>query len=260
MQPALELGEIHVWRADFDRERSFVQAVFELLSPDEKQKAEKYHFERDRNNFIIARGILRQLLGEYLCLAPDEIRFSYNRFGKPALNFGNKADVLRFNLSHSKGVVVYAFTQGQEVGIDIEHINNKFAIHPVAVNCFSPVEMSMLNTFSSNRQTAAFFTGWTRKEAYIKAVGKGVSLPLTEITVSLLPEELQISMAADDLNGERNFSLRSMSLDTDFAAALAVEGSMGRVSYWRWPENFKSNKSEKVGFFGVEDLYALQGV
>lgn len=252
-QPRLEPGEIHIWRVSLDRERASTRDLFEVLSADEKQKADKYHFEQDRDNFVVARGILRQILGGYLDILPGEIRFSYSRYGKPALDIGMNADGLCFNVSHSNGLALYAVAREQEVGIDIEFVDEGFAIRPVAATCFSPSEMSVLDELPSDRQPAAFFTGWTRKEAYIKAVGEGVSMPLKEITVSLLPEDLQISMTTNDRSEARNWCLVTLPFDSDYAAALAVEGSIGKLSCWQWPENCKSVSMPRSRF-------ALQGI
>lgn len=248
VQPRLEPGEIHIWRVCLDRERASARGFFEVLSADEKQKAGKYHFEQDRDNFVVARGILRQMLGGYLDMPPGEIRFSYSQYGKPALDFGMNANGLRFNVSHSNGLALYAVAREQEVGIDIECIDESFAIRPVAATCFSPSEMSVLDELPSDRQPAAFFSGWTRKEAYVKAVGEGVSMPLQEITVSLLPDDLQISMAANDRSEARNWCLVTLPFDSDYAAALAVEESIGKLSCWQWPENYQFGGSSGKAF------------
>ena len=252
-QPTLEPSEIHIWRVCLDRERASARDLFEVLSADEKQKAGKYHFEQDRDNFVVARGILRQILGGYLDILPGEIRFSYNRYGKPALDIGMNADGLRFNMSHSNGLVLYSVAREQEVGIDIEYIDDSFTIRPVAATCFSPSEMSMLDELPSDRQPAAFFTGWTRKEAYIKAIGEGVSMPLKEITVSLLPDDVRISMTPNDRSETRTWSLVTLPFESDYAAALAAEGSIERLFYWQWPENYKSVLMPQMGA-------ALQGI
>lgn len=230
-QPSLTDGEIHVWRIDLNQESSGVSAFFEMLSPDEKQKAEKYRFEKDRNHFAAARGSLRKILGVYLGVSPDQICFSYNRFGKPFLDAKNHQ--IRFNVSHSRGVALFAVTSGREIGIDIEFINNDFAVLKTAEKIFSPNETSTLKNLPSNLQTTAFFSVWTRKEAILKAIGEGFSYSPKQFTVSVIAEERETLSFANDFHKVRHWSLTTLPTEPDYTAALAVEGNIGTVCYWQ---------------------------
>lgn len=227
VHPSLKDGEIHVWRVNLDKESSSVQMLFETLSADEKQKAGKYRFEKDRSHFVVARGSLRNILGGYLNMSPPQIRFSYNRFGKPFLE--SESNQIRFNVSHSQGIALFALTREQEIGIDIEFINDNVEILKTAESVFSPTEISTLKTLPSNMQTAAFFCGWTRKEAFIKAVGEGFSYPTKQFTIPIKPEESDILLRTN----VKNWSLMSLLSEHNFMAALAVEGKIKTVRYWQ---------------------------
>jgi 4'-phosphopantetheinyl transferase len=232
--PALEDGEIHVWRAGLDQSSSSVEALFEILSADEREKAERYFFAKDRNHFIVARGTLRKILGGYLDISPRQISFSYNRYGKPQLPADADGHPFYFNLSHARGVALFAVTRGQEVGIDIEFIDDRLAVLEAAKGFFSSAEISNLQALPSNLQTPAFFRGWTRKEAFVKALGCGVSYPLKELTVPIMPGEPETLSITDDFHKGRQWSLVNLPAEPHYIAALAVEGSVRTVRCWQW--------------------------
>lgn len=224
----LRKGEIHVWRVNLNQKFSEVSELFETLSGDEKQKAQKFIFEKDRNHFVAARGTLRKILSNYLSIKPNEIRFAYTRFGKPLLESGESQ--LKFNVSHSHELSLIAVTKGQEVGIDIEFIDSNFDLLKTAKCFFSKIEMSVLQNLPSNLQTPAFFSGWTRKEALIKGVGKGFSYPVNEFTISIKPEESNISLPTNEF---QNWSLITLDCQTDYKAALAVNGKIQTLRFWQ---------------------------
>jgi 4'-phosphopantetheinyl transferase len=227
-QPSLNDGEIHVWRADLNQNFSTIQKFSETLSADEKQKAAKFRFEKDRNHFIAARGSLRKILGGYLGIAPNKICFSYNRFGKPFLDA--RETRIRFNVAHSNGLALFAISRGQEIGVDLEYIVNNFEILKTARSFFSDAEMSVLKNLPENLQTAAFFSGWTRKEAFIKAVGRGVLYPTKQFTVSIMPEDSNISLQTNEF---QNWSVMNLNCQSNYKAALAVEGKIQTIRYWQ---------------------------
>ncbi|HZG52707.1 MAG TPA: 4'-phosphopantetheinyl transferase superfamily protein, partial [Pyrinomonadaceae bacterium] len=182
-------GEVHLWRASLAQTPDALRRLYSTLAPDESAKAARYHFPRDRDHYIAARGLLRQLLGRYLAQPPHALRFAYGAYGKPSLDGATAAADLRFNLSHSHELALYAFARGREVGIDIEHIRADFADDDIAARFFSAREVSMLRALPARARTSAFFNCWTRKEAYIKARGEGLSHPLDQFDVSLTPGE-----------------------------------------------------------------------
>jgi 4'-phosphopantetheinyl transferase len=157
-----------------------VGALDSLLTPDERARAARFAFERDRRRFIVGRARLRQLLGARLGAAPQSLDFVYGAHGKPALARRAERRDLRFNLAHHEGVAVYAFAEGAEVGVDVEAVRRLEDADDVAQRCFSPAEHEVC-------RTCGFFYCWTRKEAFVKALGCGLSRPLTDIDVTAAP-------------------------------------------------------------------------
>ncbi|MGH9947837.1 MAG: 4'-phosphopantetheinyl transferase family protein [Pyrinomonadaceae bacterium] len=231
----LKDGEVDIWRVDLDIDPRSLNSFFELLSDDEKRRADKFVFARDRNHFIAARGTLRKLLGGYLGKSPEKICFEVRKFGKPDLS-GEDGN-LRFNLSHSNGIAAIAVAMNREVGVDIEFVNNDFDIFRVAQSAFSTEDVSRIETLPSRLQATTFFSGWTRKEAFLKAMGDGLSSS----------EELQsaVSFIGDEDISYRSFandkiadwSLTSFDIQDGFKAALAVEGNIETVRFWQMTEN-----------------------
>lgn len=173
--------DLHVWEAWLDRPRRETLDFRALLSRDEVARADRFRFERDRARYTVGRGLLRELLGAYLAIAPEAVEFVYGANDKPMLATGG----LWFNLSHSGPVALYAFTKQAEVGIDIELDDKDFARERIAERFFSPAEVAVLRAQPLEQQPTAFLTCWTRKEAFIKARGDGLSLPLDSFDVTL---------------------------------------------------------------------------
>jgi 4'-phosphopantetheinyl transferase len=233
----LELGcdEVHVWRANLDQTPSQIQEFRRKLSVDEQARSERFYFERDRGHFTVARGILRNILGGYLKRPPEEVSFCYSAHGKPALAGGSDGDAICFSVSHSHGVALYAFTRGRQVGIDLEHIRFDLAVAEIAERFFSRQEVAVLRTLPIEAQRQAFFRCWTRKEAYLKARGEGLSLPLDQFEVSLAPREpaALLSTQQDPTEASR-WSLQELTLAPGYEGALAVEGHGWRLACWQW--------------------------
>ncbi len=223
--------EVHVWRATLDQTPSRVQSFLRSLASDEHARAERFYFERDREHFIVARGVLRAILGGYLNRASEGLSFCYSSYGKPALAGESGGNAIRFSVSHSRGVALYAVTRGREVGIDLERIRSDLAIAEIAGRFFSPREIAMLRTLPSEAQNQAFFRCWTRKEAYIKARGEGLSLPLDQFDVSLAPGEPAALLGNQrDPSEASRWSIRELTPAPGHVAALAVAGH-GVASY-----------------------------
>src|SRR5579859_6224908 len=173
-QLVLGNDEVHVWRAGLDLSISRVQALEQTLAADEQARASKFHFQKDRTHYIVARGLLRAILGRYyLSREPHALQFCYNAYGKPALAGEDAGDALSFNTSHSRGMVLYAVARIPNIGVDIEYINTRIECEQIAGRFFSQQEVSMLRSVPQQMQQEAFFNYWTRKEAYIKARGMG---------------------------------------------------------------------------------------
>jgi 4'-phosphopantetheinyl transferase len=230
----LATDEIHIWCASLDQPVSRFQR---LLSMDEIMRAEQYHFEEDRKRFIICRGILRTILGYYLDVEPGRFQFCYGKNKKPALSDIFVKGEIRFNLSHSEGLALYAFTRDREIGVDIEHIRDIPEIEKIAERFFSERENAVIRVLPKSKKKEAFFNCWTRKEAFIKATGDGLSWPLDRFDVSLVPgEPARLQRIEGDSRAASQWYIEDLKPAPGFAAACAVKGRIGRVRCWQWSD------------------------
>jgi 4'-phosphopantetheinyl transferase len=178
---------IRVWRGELDRPEAETAAFASLLAADERARADRFHFERDRRRFAVGRGLLRTLLGRMLDVSPREIAFSYGTRGKPALAWPMGTG-LEFNLSHSHGLALVATTWGRAIGVDLEYRRAELDVLGLASRYFTPEELSQIERQpSAEAQRAAFFRGWARKEAFLKARGDGLWVGLDQFEVSIDP-------------------------------------------------------------------------
>jgi 4'-phosphopantetheinyl transferase len=229
----LGCDEVHVWRATLDQTSSQIQSFLHTLAADERARAERFYFEKDREHFVVARGVLRAILGGYLSRTPESLSFCYSSHGKPFL----AGNTIRFNMSHSHGVALYAVTRGREVGIDIERIRVDVEVAEIAERFFSRREVAVLRTLPAEVQREAFFNCWTRKEAYIKVRGEGLSLPLDQFDVSLAPgEPAALLDTRPDSSEAARWSLQELTHTPGYVAALAVAGHDWHFTCWQWPE------------------------
>lgn len=206
-----------------------------LLSPDELERADRFYFEKDRRHFTLARAAMREILGRYLGLTARDLCFSYGPKGKPELAGRLEETGIRFNLSHSSGLALLAVTQGLTVGVDIEWIKHDFATNDIAEKFFSATEVHALRSLPAGQQTEAFFSCWTRKEAYIKALGEGLSVPLESFTVAFAPGVpaalLQVRVAPTEVE---RWSMYNIEVSESYKAALVVEGKNHTVKQMEW--------------------------
>jgi 4'-phosphopantetheinyl transferase len=226
--------EVHVWRTTLDMAASNVAVLRQLLSPDERERADRFHFEADRRRGIIGRGYVRLLLGQILNLPPKKLQFRYDEFGKPSL-VPKQVPPLEFNVSHSGNLILIAITTGRAVGVDVERIRTDLDPDSIAAHFFSANECKILASLAVPLRYQAFFACWTRKEAYLKARGIGLSLPLDQFDVSFLPdEEPRLLATRHDPAEVRQWRLRALDLSSDYAAALAAAGSTWKLKCWNW--------------------------
>ena len=230
----MEEQDVHVWRAGLEASPE-VETLAAALSADEQQRAARFRVPQARTRFTAARSILRDILGRYLDCAPSQVRFHYREHGKPCLAPGAFADDLRFNLSHSHGLALFVVSCAREVGIDLERIRPDRDHERLAGRFFSPWEAAALRDLAPGNRVDAFFRCWTRKEAYLKARGEGLAIPLATFSVSLAPGEpaALVSVAGDDREVTR-WWLSSIDPGLGFAAALAVEGAPSGLRLWDW--------------------------
>jgi 4'-phosphopantetheinyl transferase len=221
----MELSEddIHVWHAKLELHFTDLDRV-SFLSADERQRIERFHFDKDRNSFRFCRSMLRMLLMSYLGTPPAELCFAYSAHGKPSL--AAPSGNLEFNISHSAGMALFAFCQRRKIGVDVERIRQDLNVQEIAERFFSAAERRELARFSESSRYEAFFTCWTRKEAFVKARGEGLSCPLDSFDVSVQPEQERVSLdIRRNLSESRGWRLYSLNCFAEHAAAVAVETS-----------------------------------
>jgi 4'-phosphopantetheinyl transferase len=219
-------AEVHIWNASLERSPAEVEGFLRLLSPEEVHRARRLMFDDKRRRFIVARGCLRSILSHYLDLPPADIGIRSAEHGKPLLEAKHASVTpLHFNLSHSGELALVAVTGVGETGVDIEEIRPAFPVDQVARHFFSAGEVLCLGSLDPEERTAAFFRCWTRKEAFIKAHGMGLSLPLDQFDVSLAPgDPPALLRTAWDPREVSNWSLREVRTQPGFAASVAVRG------------------------------------
>lgn len=229
----LSSNEVHVWRVFINTTNFQSKSLLETLSADELTRAEQFHFKKDQRRFIMARGILRNILGHYLQRKPSEISFEYTSHGKPVLATDDGCDILSFNLSHSGEIALYAVTRNRKIGIDVEHIRDNYDVGQIAQRFFSAGEVSSLYKIHKQKQPGVFFQYWTRKEAFIKATGKGVSFPMEQCDVSLINGKI---LSPIRLLGDNRETSCWYGLDLfpghGYVAAIAVERDDWHLSCW----------------------------
>lgn len=227
--------EVHVWRSSLVHSKSRLDDWYRLLGESEKQRANRFYFRRDRDRFVSAHGSLRQMLGTYLEMDPSVVGYDATPYGKPFLTRGIGGDWLRFNISHSGDYALYAFSRNRELGVDIERVRTDIEIHEIAPRFFSTQEVEDLGSLSTDLQLRAFFLCWTRKEAYIKGVGEGLSMPLHTFDVSLKPNEpaLLLAVRGDEREAER-WSLVALSPADGYEGALVGEGASWKLCCLEW--------------------------
>lgn len=226
--------EVHVWQVTLDLAQDEVERLKRWLSTDELGRAERLIFADHRKRFIAARGSLRAILGRYLNIAPADICFEYALHGKPQLAAIHVLpQPLYFNLAHSEEIALIAVTGIGAVGIDVERIRPAYPSEQVARNFFSPGEIGRLGKLPAHEYDHAFFHCWTRKEAFIKATGQGLLLPLDQFEVSL-PHEESATLLRTDWNPDEaaNWSLHQLEAGAGYAASLAVRGHDFQLKCW----------------------------
>ena len=225
--------EVHVWRAQLELTSSHLKHLTGILTDDEVDRANRFYFEIDRQRFIAARGTLRFILSRYITTSPGHLRFYYNQYGKPFLAPEFSSYLINFNLSHSGSMALYAITRKMEIGIDVERVRSDFEYEEIAKRFFSVNEVAILRTIPTETKLEAFYNCWTRKEAYIKAHGKGLSLSLDSFDVSLAPGEYPMLLLTRDEPQERSlWTLLDLKPGPGYIGSLAVKGIGCRFRYW----------------------------
>lgn len=234
-RPALHPGEVHVWRASLAVPPAELAALHGVIGDDERTRAARFHFDVHRERFVAGRGIQRRLLARYLDADPAALRYRLAHHGKPSLEAPFDAVDLRFNVSNAEDGLLVAVSLGREVGVDLEAVRALGDRDDVARRFFSAPEVEVYDAIAETERDAAFFTCWTRKEAYIKALGEGLSMPLDCFDVTLRPGEPArlLCTRGNPAEAER-WSLREMDPGPGWLGAVAVEGADWEMRLFDW--------------------------
>jgi 4'-phosphopantetheinyl transferase len=215
---------IEVLGARLDVDPATVRVLAELLSDAERRRAKLFAFERDRCRFIVARALLRRFLAAWLGIRPESVELVYGAHGKPALARCCSITDLRFNVSHSEDVAVYAFALGREVGIDVEAVREIRGADDLGARFFSRREYEAYLALDPRDRPLGFFNCWTRKEAFVKAIGDGLYHPLDRFDVSLTPGEPARILRIDEKHGgDCGWAIHSFAPESGFVGAVVVQ-------------------------------------
>jgi 4'-phosphopantetheinyl transferase len=239
----LSYGEVHVWRAALDVPAVPLQSLECVLCKGEAHRACRFRLARDRRRYIATRGTLRLLLGRYLEADPAEVRFVYGEQGKPALAAQTGEGCLCFNVAHSGDLALWSFARDREVGVDLEQVRAIPQMEQIAKHFFSAREYAELQRVDPSQRVGAFYACWTRKEAYVKARGAGLALPLDSFSVSLAPGEparlVGVSPSLPGDGGELDrWSFWALTPAPGYVGAVAVEGAVCALDRWQVPGLF----------------------
>jgi 4'-phosphopantetheinyl transferase len=226
--------EVHVWCANLDSAAAGEEQLQQLLSPDECEKANLFHFQHHRSRYIVGRGLLRSILSQYLDTDPRSIEFNYSPQGKPSLKYQPTRGKLFFNLSHSHELALYAIAPDPLVGIDIEHIRSMHSIDDMARRFFFPDEYYKINAMDAGDKSRAFFNYWTCKEAYLKATGTGLA-GLEEVEVLMNPpDEVSLQIVNGSGPAGQDWFVQQIQPNNGYSAALVLSGGQWQIDYFSY--------------------------
>ena len=229
------MDEVHLWAAWLRVTPGALESLAATLSPDENERSGKFKFEKHRNRFIVGRGALRKILGEYLQAKPEALRFSHSANGKPALADEFVSAGVHFNLAHSEDLALVAVTRIGAIGVDVECIRPVKEVDELVARFFSAREIELFRKLGSDEKTAAFFNLWTRKEALLKATGEGITRSLSLVEVGFLPgEPARLLAIAGDAARAVQWQLRELSPAPGFIGAVAIKAQNLTVQCGRW--------------------------
>lgn len=235
--PVLELApdQVDIWRVDLELSEAAFNLMQASLSADESARAARFHFEADGRRYIAAHACLRNVLARYLALDPRELDFRAGSHGKPELAGLARERAIEFNLSHSGRFALIGVTRNRRIGVDVEIHRPDLTTEELARHYFSAREVSQLFSLRPEERQIAFFNCWTRKEAYIKAHGLGLHLPLDSFDVSLAASGVDLLEATQpDPHQAARWTLRHLDVHPGYGAAAAVEGRELSFRLWNW--------------------------
>lgn len=231
--PLLPPDEVHVWCVRLARPSATLPSLFTILSSEEQARAAKFHFPEAQVHYVVGRATLRRLIGGYEQIEPAAVPIVYGPHGKPALAVGD----LHFNVSHADGVALMAFAQGRAIGVDIERVRPLPDADRVARRFFAAVEYAAYKAVPDAQKPQAFFNCWTRKEAFIKAIGEGLSCPLKSFEVTLRPDEpARLVQVRGSEAAAAGWQLQSLDPLPGYVGAVMAERDDWRLRCWHWPD------------------------
>lgn len=231
----LSENDVHLWFSSLDLPASSLQQLETTLDTDERERAKGFCSERERARFVVGRGLLRKILGQYSGAGPSDLRFSYGSRGKPSLIECLGGDRIQFSLAHSNRYAIYAFTLDRRIGVDLECVE-PIESEEIANRFFSDREKAALHALAGNERLETFFKIWTAKEAYLKACGEGLAHPLNKIETRIDPRDMRSLRIQGDMQKNSSWSLEQLRPISGFTAALVVEGDDYHLANWRCPE------------------------
>ncbi len=228
-------ANVHVWASSLDKPVDRISNLERMLSPDERARATRFHFDRDRNRFIVGRGLLRTIVGSYLNADPAQLRFAYGARGKPHLTEASGPHNLNFNIAHSNDLILIALARVDAVGIDVEWIDSAIDFENIAGHFFTPHESETLLALPKGLRRLAFYNLWTRKEAYLKATGAGLA-DIDKIDVSFLPDEpVQILSVQGNPQAAERWTVLDLTPASEYKAAVVAATKDRQFCFWQWP-------------------------
>ena len=233
--PTLETADIHVWHISLVSTENEQVSLRALLSEDELRRADRFLFERHRRRFVTGRAHMRRILARYLETLPESISFEYTGLGKPRLHGSRPGRGWCFNFSNSHQRALLAIARDVEIGVDIEHLRNMASLEGLAERYFADDETRYILAQPEPLRTMSFFHCWTRKEAFLKAIGKGLAFPLTDVTVILNPtSDVRIVAINDEAQEAGDWTLEHLDVEPEYVGAMACKRLGNRIARFRW--------------------------
>lgn len=229
-QLTIKSQEVHLWKTNLQQSSINIKNSFKILNQEEKIKAQRFHFEKHQHRFILARSSLKRILSLYLSIPPETIALDYSDYGKPQLVDHLNKKQLQFNLSHSQDLAIYAITPYYLIGVDLEYIRPMPDAETLAKRFFSDQEFVTINRLPTVKKEQEFFTLWTAKEAYLKAIGKGISGGLEKVEISTDYPVKFITLP--DCNNI-NYKLSYLAPHQNYLGAIAIQDNHKIAHYWQ---------------------------
>lgn len=224
----IQRNEIHLWFV-YDQkvaDEGLLESYQALLCVEERARMQRFIYPKHRHQFLLTRALVRTVLAEYLdAVLPEELVFTKNSYGKPSIDCGDALPPIQYNLSHTEGLIVLAVSAEKEVGVDVEAFSRKADILKLAQRYFSPSEVEELMALDSNEHQKRFFDLWTLKEAYIKACGKGLAIPLKDFSFSFVEDKIEISFSPELNDQPENWRFWQFNVNEQYRLALGLNGA-----------------------------------